>query len=122
LERIIRTKMTKVHMHHKNSGSERFLLPKNEGGVGITDIHSLHNTQVKSLRHYFHKKTNNSHHIKLYVTHRLITHLLIYMILSHNKMKTSEQYKNRTLHGGTCLSPRKANVNKTALNAWLKVG
>lgn len=26
-----------------------FLLMKNEGGVGITDIHNLHSNQVKSL-------------------------------------------------------------------------
>jgi hypothetical protein len=35
--------MTKACMYRKNSSFEGFLLPKNEGGVGITDTHSLHN-------------------------------------------------------------------------------
>ena len=39
--------MTEVFMCHKNSISERFFLPKNEGGIRITDIRNLHNSQVK---------------------------------------------------------------------------
>jgi hypothetical protein len=34
-------------MYNKNSSSERFLLPRNEGGVVITDMHNLHTSQVK---------------------------------------------------------------------------
>ena len=47
LQRIIRTKMTKACMCHKNSTSERFLLSKNEGGVRIANIHNPHNGQVQ---------------------------------------------------------------------------
>ena len=39
-ERIIRTKVTRVRTHHKNSSSEPFLLPKNNGGEEITNIHN----------------------------------------------------------------------------------
>ena len=39
--------MTKACMCHKNSISESFFLPKNEGGARITDTHNLHNGHVK---------------------------------------------------------------------------
>lgn len=48
-------------MHHKSSSCERFQLPKNEGGIGITNMHNLHINQVKSLGNHFHSKTYNSH-------------------------------------------------------------
>ena len=58
LARIIRTKMTGACMCNKKSRSERFLLPKNVGSVGIIDMLNLHNNQVKSLRTYFLQKKN----------------------------------------------------------------
>jgi pyridoxine/pyridoxamine 5'-phosphate oxidase len=57
-ERILNTKMTKACMHHKNCSSERFILPQNVGGAGITDIDNLHSQQVKSLRTDFDNKKN----------------------------------------------------------------
>jgi len=48
-------------MCNKKSHSERFLIPKNVGSVGIIDMLNLHNSQVKSLRTYFLNKKNTSH-------------------------------------------------------------
>jgi hypothetical protein len=42
--KIIITKITKTCMYSKNSFSERFLLPKSMGSVGIIDMHNLHNS------------------------------------------------------------------------------
>jgi hypothetical protein len=59
-QRIIRTKATKARTHHKNSSSVPFLLPKNNGGAGIINIHNLHNKHLKPIRNLFHNKQNNS--------------------------------------------------------------
>ncbi|CAH1099173.1 unnamed protein product, partial [Psylliodes chrysocephalus] len=53
LESICRTTrviLTKYRMHHPNSAIERISLPIDVGGVGILDIHRLHQSQIKSLR------------------------------------------------------------------------
>ncbi|CAH1100923.1 unnamed protein product, partial [Psylliodes chrysocephalus] len=46
-------------MHHPNSAIERISLPIDVGGVGILDIHRLHQSQIKALRQYFHEKSTN---------------------------------------------------------------
>jgi len=105
-ERIIRTKATLARTHHKNSSSEPFLLPKNKGGAGITNMHNLHNKHVKPLRNFFHNKQNNSTYVELYVVPTLIkTPLNLYDPLpQHNKniktiQKRTTMRKNRALHG-----------------------
>jgi hypothetical protein len=72
--------MTKACMQYKNCSSERFLLTKNVGEVGITDIHNLHSHKV--IRTYFHNKKNADLH-----------QITCDMILFHNKMRMSERYK-----------------------------
>ena len=39
--------MSSAYLYYKKSGSERFILPKKDSDVGITDTHNLHNSQVK---------------------------------------------------------------------------
>jgi len=58
---IIRTEMKGVCVCNKKSCSERFLLPKNVGSVGIINMLNLHNSQFKSLRTHFLNKKNTSH-------------------------------------------------------------
>ena len=60
---------------------------KSEGGVGSTDVHNLHSNQVKSL-----SQQENSHLHKLHVMQTSLTHLLMYTILFHNKVRTSKWY------------------------------
>jgi hypothetical protein len=47
LQGIIRTIMTEARIYHKKFSSGSFLLPKTEGGVGITDMYSLPNSKVQ---------------------------------------------------------------------------
>ena len=60
-ERSIRTKATKARTHLKNSSSDQFLLPKNEGGAGIININNLHHKHIRPSRNPLHNKKNNSH-------------------------------------------------------------
>jgi hypothetical protein len=85
--------MTKASMYHKALVLKGFKVPKIEGGVGIIDKHILHNSQVKSFRPYFHKKKNTSNINRIMCEITLITHLLAYMILYHNKMRTTDRCK-----------------------------
>jgi len=47
--KAISAKMTKYCMYPGIYSSERLLLPENKDGVGIINIHNLHNSQVKSF-------------------------------------------------------------------------
>lgn len=58
LSRLIRVIMTKHRMHHPKSAIERMSLPQEMGGMGILDISQQNQSQIKSLRQYFHAKAD----------------------------------------------------------------
>ena len=87
-------------MCHKKSSSEKFILPKNVGSVGIIDVLNLHSSQVKSLKNLLPQQEKYLSPILNYMWHdMLITLLLIYMILYNNKMQTLEQCKEEQQYG-----------------------
>ncbi|KAL1448298.1 hypothetical protein WDU94_008925 [Cyamophila willieti] len=59
LNRIVRTTMTKFRSHHPHSALERMYLPRSQGGRGLLDLKVLHAKQIKKMKTYFEKKTNN---------------------------------------------------------------
>ena len=56
MQRKIRTVLTRHCYHHPKAAVERTVLPRHEGGRGITDITNLHDCQVMKMRRYFHEK------------------------------------------------------------------
>lgn len=114
-ERIIRTKATRARTHHKNPSFEPFLLPKNKGGAGITNIHNTTFT-TSTLRHYeisFTISKTTPTYVKLYVVPTFIdTPLNLYDPLpQHNKnIKTIQERttrNSRALHGRNAYNLKK---------------
>jgi hypothetical protein len=56
----INKSLTKFHIHHPKSATERLTLPRKGGGRGLTDITNLHNKQTNNLRQYFYKNPEMS--------------------------------------------------------------
>jgi hypothetical protein len=56
----INKSLTKFHIHHPKSATERLTLPRKQGGRWLIDIKNLHNKQINNLRTYFYKKTETS--------------------------------------------------------------
>lgn len=129
LERIIRTEMTRHCMHHKNASALRLTLPKNEGGLGILDIHKVHNTQIKNLRSYFHSRINESRlHEVVCSADKEYTPLNLHdqeIQLNESILTTDEKlntWKSKALHGRHALELSRPDVDKDASNAWLNMG
>lgn len=120
--------MTKKCMHHKNSSIERVTLPNSEGGRGIVDIYNLYNNQISSLRDYFHNRINDSnlHQIICDADDKYTPVNLYNRQLMQNELnKTPEKittWKSKALHGRHAHDLDSPNVDKTASNAWLKIG
>ena len=91
LERSFITKTRGTNTHHTDCSSDRFLLPKSEDGVEITDIHTNH---VKSLRNYFHsKKKKKLPPIPNYVCDKEVNHTLLNL---HDPRPTKRKHQNDT--------------------------
>lgn len=129
LNRTVRTMMTKHRNHHKTSSIERITLPTSEGGLGIIDIHNLHNSQIRALRQYFHGKKHGSQlHAIICSTDIRYTPLN----LANNSVQENEgiqditekleSWQSKALHGRHAQDLMRADVDKTASNAWLVRG
>ena len=60
LQRKMRTILTKYRYHHPKAAIERTVMPRREGGRGMTDIINLHDRQLMKMREYFHTKRRSS--------------------------------------------------------------
>lgn len=121
--------MTKHRKHHPRSCSQRLTLPKSEGGRGIIDIRNLHNTQITSLRHFFHTKAQFSslHNatVKADLKHTPLN--LQNTETQKNEETTNLQEKinewtQKSLHGRHRKDLINPHVDKIASNEWLRKG
>ena len=104
LQTKINTAFTRHRKHHPKSAVERLILPRKEGGRGLIDIKTLHNTQIDTLRKYFHGKTTNSLlHKAITLADNNYTPLHLGTMDYQLPLKTSEDKiltkKQKALHG-----------------------
>jgi hypothetical protein len=59
IERRMLSIMTKYGHHHPKACTERWTLPRNEGGKGVQNFH---NKQIQKLREYFYNRDSPLHH------------------------------------------------------------
>lgn len=96
-------------------------------GLGIADIHTFHNNQIKLPRNHFHNTKNNSH-AKSYVPQTFNTNFSTYMTLPQpNKNirmmhKNEKQCRRAEVWTEDNYDLEKPDVHKTVLNTWLKAG
>lgn len=129
LQRMINTHMTKYRKHHPRACSERLTLPNIEGGRGLIDVQNLHNTQITTLRKFFHLKAQNSllHDATVQADTKFTPLNLNNLTTQKNENITSVSQKlnswlQKSLHGRHRRDLMDPNVDKIASNAWLKSG
>jgi hypothetical protein len=124
LNRKLRTTSTKHRIHHEHSATERFSLPREEGGRGFIDIKNLHHTQIINMRNYFYSKRHSAIHNEIINIDHTYTPLKLNNVefcpeitTNNNKIDT---WKNKTLHGIHPNLLRQQHIDKTLSNNWLK--
>jgi hypothetical protein len=122
----INTLLTKHHVHHPKSATERLPLPRKEGVRGLIDITNLHNNQINNLCQYFHSKSEISQlHKVVTLVNAKYTPLNLQVneipsetnkiIPDTNKLQKSQ----KALHGRYMHELNQDYVDKTAFRTWL---
>lgn len=129
LQRLINTHMTKYRKHHPRSCIERLTLPHQEGGRGLIDIKNLHNSQITTLRSFFHQQATHSplHKAVVKADNKFTPLNLKDHSYQANEIMTPPEQKlqkwlQKSLHGRHRRDLLNPNVDKISSNVWLKRG
>lgn len=120
---------TKYRCHHPKSAVERFHLPRNLGGRGVTDIVNLHYQQLERLRQYFQEKANGSkiHQIVTYIDRKITPLNLTDEITDlHSQIQSNEvkidNWKEKQLHGRYPYQIEGELMDRKSSIKWLCLG
>lgn len=126
LDRIVRVQMTKYRSRHPKSAVERVYIPRKEGGLGIINLHSMKNRQVKTMRTYFQRKSESSAlHKAICHTDDRLTPLNLKNRIELNEITLNdrrEAWKKKALHGRYPAILDAQEVDSTWSNHYLKKG
>ncbi|CAG4934599.1 unnamed protein product [Colias eurytheme] len=129
LQRTVNTNLTKYRKHHPKSCVQRLTLPRSEGGRGLIDIQNLHNQQIRTLRSYFHTKSEHSllHKHATQLDKKLTPLNLHDTNPQQNEHSVSIQQKllewsSKALHGRHRSHLCQAHVDKEKSNEWIRRG
>jgi hypothetical protein len=123
----INKSLTKFHIHHPKSATERLTLPRKQGGRGLIDITNLHNKQINKLHQYFYKKTETSQlHKAVALTDVKYTPLNLQtneVSQDTNKIVSDadkiQKWCQKVLHGRYLYELNQEYIDKNGLHAWL---
>jgi hypothetical protein len=123
----INKSLTKFHIHHPKSATERLTLPSKQGGRGLIDITDLHNKQMNNLCQYFYKKMETSQ-----LHNAIVLTDVKYMPLNLQTNKVSQdtnkimsdadkiqQWCQKVLHGRYLYELNQEYIDKNRSHAWL---
>lgn len=128
LNRTIRRMYTKYRAHHPRACKERFHLPRNQGGRGITDFRLIHQNEVNNLREFFHRKgTTSPLHDAINHTDQKLTQLQLsnrnfICDPEYSTKRQLEKWKQKELHGRYIHSLNQEGIDRKATNGWLLHG
>ncbi|CAG4980406.1 unnamed protein product [Colias eurytheme] len=115
--------------HHPKSCVQRLTLPRSEGGRGLIDIQNLHNQQIRTLRSYFHTKSEHSllHKHATQLDKKLTPLNLHDTNPQQNEHSVSIQQKllewsSKALHGRHRSHLCQAHVDREKSNEWIRRG
>lgn len=113
--------------HHPNACKERMVIRREDGGRGLIDIHLLHARQIKTLRSFFHGKSNSLHEaISLadngYTPLNLSEKNYPTICEKTHREEISEQWAQKTLHGKHLHIMKKENIDRQSTYKWLQKG
>ena len=119
LERKIRTLLTKNRMFHPKAAIERQVLPRMQGGRGITSIVWTHEKQVANIREYFRKQEEKSklRRVIMKADNNLTVSNLRNTIENtkpekkHYIEENRQRWRNKVLHGRYPSILRKEEIN-----------
>ena len=127
LERIIRVSLTEHRMRHPKAAVERVSLPTELGGMGILHLKNLYTSQIASLRHYFHSKSQISTLFNVICkADTNATPLQLsnqeFQVLEISPQDQISNWKQKELHGTHPHVLEQEVIDKTSSNLWLKKG
>lgn len=127
LNRAVRTLFVKYRARHPKSPLERFYLPREQGGRGITDLREAYQKQLDNLRTFFHQKSEISpYHNNIVRADRNLTPLNLgcKAYKPMGEIPTTNQriaeWKAKQLHGRYPTTLDQEHIDRDASNAWLK--
>ena len=122
LQTKINTTLTKHRCHHPKSAIQRLVLPRKDGGRGLIDITTLHNSITHKLRTYFYTKQDTSElHKAVTLADNDYTPLNLHdtQINLDTQTDTNMIWRQKALHGRYPNEIDQPHVDKEASHAWL---
>lgn len=125
LERTTRRQLTKHRKLHPNSCTQRLTIPRLQGGRGFIDIQNLHNSQISTLRQFFHTHTSDLHKAivladKHYTPLNLQNTEITITQTTVDEKKTI--WAQKQLHGKHLHLMEDPNIDKMNSYTWLQRG
>jgi hypothetical protein len=117
---------TKFCKHHPKSAIERFNLPRENGGRGLSNLEILQHNQIASLKNYFlNRARDNTFFNALFSADKCYTPLnlsdnIISDIVVPNIPDTIANIKQKSLHWRYFKELEQPEINIQASHAWLK--